>query len=109
MSIAPVSQPASAGPIAAVYRRAADKGGAAAVEFAMLLPIMITLFFGVVETSQAQLFRFWGSRTATIQQPVAPPVANPLQRLEEIKVELAWLSDPALVPFGQAQKQSAAR
>ena len=30
---------ASAGPIAAVYRRAADKGGAAAVEFAMLLPI----------------------------------------------------------------------
>src|SRR5438874_1121978 len=48
---------ASAGPIAAVYRRAADKGGAAAVEFAMLLPIMITLFFGVVETSLALLCR----------------------------------------------------
>jgi Flp pilus assembly protein TadG len=48
---------ASAGPIAAAYRQAADQGGAAAVEFAMLLPIMITLFFGVVESSLALLCR----------------------------------------------------
>jgi Flp pilus assembly protein TadG len=38
-------------------RRAADQHGTAAVEFAMLLPIMITLFFGVVETSLALLCR----------------------------------------------------
>ena len=31
----------------------APQGGSAAVEFAMLLPMMITLFFGVVETSLA--------------------------------------------------------
>jgi Flp pilus assembly protein TadG len=30
-----------------------DKSGLAAVEFAMLLPVMITLFFGVVEISMA--------------------------------------------------------
>jgi Flp pilus assembly protein TadG len=36
---------------------AADKSGVAAVEFAMLLPIMITLFFGTVETSLALLCR----------------------------------------------------
>jgi Flp pilus assembly protein TadG len=33
------------------FRRA--KGGLAAVEFALLLPVMITLFFGVVEVSMA--------------------------------------------------------
>ena len=33
------------------FRKA--EGGAAAVEFAMLLPILITLFFGVVETTLA--------------------------------------------------------
>jgi Flp pilus assembly protein TadG len=38
-------------------RRAADKDGTAAVEFAMLLPIMITLFFGVLESSLALLCR----------------------------------------------------
>ena len=36
---------------------AKNKDGAAAVEFAMLLPFMITLFFGVVETSLALLCR----------------------------------------------------
>lgn len=36
---------------------AKNKDGAAAVEFAMLLPIMITLFFGTVETSLALLCR----------------------------------------------------
>ena len=43
--------------LAAARRRAANHDGAAAVEFAMLLPIMITLFFGVVETSLALLCR----------------------------------------------------
>ena len=38
-------------------RAAADQDGIAAVEFAMLLPFMITLFFGVVETSLALLCR----------------------------------------------------
>lgn len=33
------------------------KGGLAAVEFALLLPVMITLFFGVVEVSLALLCR----------------------------------------------------
>jgi Flp pilus assembly protein TadG len=43
--------------IALLWRRAADQDGAAAVEFAMLLPFMITLFFGVVECSLALLCR----------------------------------------------------
>ena len=43
--------------LTAARRRAANKDGAAAVEFAMLLPILITLFFGVVETSMALLCR----------------------------------------------------
>jgi Flp pilus assembly protein TadG len=34
-----------------------DQRGAAAVEFAMLLPVMITLFFGVVETTLALVCR----------------------------------------------------
>jgi len=34
-----------------------SRNGAAAVEFALLLPIMITLFFGVVETTLALLCR----------------------------------------------------
>jgi Flp pilus assembly protein TadG len=38
-------------------RAAVNQDGLAAVEFAMLLPIMITLFFGVVETSMALLCR----------------------------------------------------
>ena len=38
-------------------RGAANQDGLAAVEFAMLLPFMITLFFGVVETSLALLCR----------------------------------------------------
>ena len=37
------------------FRKA--EGGAAAVEFAMLLPILITLFFGVVETTLALVCR----------------------------------------------------
>jgi Flp pilus assembly protein TadG len=41
----------------AIRRRAANQDGIAAVEFAMLLPVMITLFFGVVETSLALLCR----------------------------------------------------
>jgi len=40
---------------ASLWRR--DQKGLAAVEFAMLLPFMITLFFGVVETSLALLCR----------------------------------------------------
>lgn len=36
---------------------AKNRDGAAAVEFAMLLPILITLFFGTVETSLALLCR----------------------------------------------------
>jgi Flp pilus assembly protein TadG len=38
-------------------RGAADKDGMAAVEFALLLPILITLFFGVVESSMALICR----------------------------------------------------
>jgi Flp pilus assembly protein TadG len=38
-------------------RGAANQDGIAAVEFAMLLPFMITLFFGVVESSMALLCR----------------------------------------------------
>ena len=41
--------------LASLWRR--DQKGLAAVEFAMLLPFMITLFFGVVETSLALLCR----------------------------------------------------
>ena len=40
-----------------VKRFAASPDGMAAVEFAMLLPLMITLFFGVVEISLALLCR----------------------------------------------------
>ncbi|HJS46120.1 MAG TPA: TadE/TadG family type IV pilus assembly protein [Rhizomicrobium sp.] len=38
-------------------RCAANQDGTAAVEFAMLMPIMITLFFGVVESSMALICR----------------------------------------------------
>ncbi len=38
-------------------RGAANTDGTAAVEFAMLLPVMITLFFGVVESSMALICR----------------------------------------------------
>ena len=38
-------------------RCAANQDGTAAVEFAMLMPIMITLFFGVVESSLALICR----------------------------------------------------
>lgn len=44
-------------PATAWWRHAANKDGIAAVEFALLLPILITLFFGVVETSLALLCR----------------------------------------------------
>ena len=37
--------------------RAANQDGTAAVEFAMLMPVMITLFFGVVESSLALICR----------------------------------------------------
>jgi Flp pilus assembly protein TadG len=43
--------------LVAARRGLANKDGAAAVEFAMLLPILITLFFGVVETSLALICR----------------------------------------------------
>ena len=43
--------------IGRVKRCAANQDGMAAVEFAMLLPLMITLFFGVVEISLALLCR----------------------------------------------------
>jgi Flp pilus assembly protein TadG len=39
------------------HRHAAEKNGTAAVEFALLLPILITLFFGMVESSLALLCR----------------------------------------------------
>jgi Flp pilus assembly protein TadG len=45
--------------------RASNQDGIAAVEFAMLLPIMITLFFGVVETSLALLCRADVSKMAS--------------------------------------------
>lgn len=38
-------------------RHAANQDGMAAVEFAMLMPVMITLFFGVVESSMALICR----------------------------------------------------
>ncbi len=44
-------------PKPALWRRAASTDGTAAVEFALLLPILITLFFGVMETSLALLCR----------------------------------------------------
>jgi Flp pilus assembly protein TadG len=40
-----------------LWGAAGNRDGIAAVEFAMLLPFMITLFFGVVETSLALLCR----------------------------------------------------
>lgn len=43
--------------LSVLKNRGANKDGTAAVEFAMLLPILITLFFGVVETSMALLCR----------------------------------------------------
>jgi Flp pilus assembly protein TadG len=43
--------------LARARHRAADKNGTAAVEFAMLLPILITLFFGVMESSLALICR----------------------------------------------------
>lgn len=56
-------------------------------------------FLGLVDASQAQLFRFWGSKTTASQPPAPPPTAiNPLHRLEEIKVELAWMNDPSTFP-----------
>jgi Flp pilus assembly protein TadG len=42
-----------------------DQDGIAAVEFAMLLPVMITLFFGVVEVSLALLCRADVSKMAS--------------------------------------------
>jgi Flp pilus assembly protein TadG len=53
----PRSLPKTGNWLRRLRRRFANKDGAAAVEFAMLLPIMITLFFGVVETSLALLCR----------------------------------------------------
>jgi Flp pilus assembly protein TadG len=47
----------SAGHLRVIWRRAANKDGTAAVEFALLLPILITLFFGAIETSLALLCR----------------------------------------------------
>src|SRR4051812_3847739 len=38
-------------------RHAANQDGTAAVEFAMLMPVMITLFFGVMESSLALICR----------------------------------------------------
>ena len=43
---------------------AANTDGTAAVEFALLLPVMITLFFGVVESSMALICRS-GNRSAS--------------------------------------------
>jgi Flp pilus assembly protein TadG len=43
---------ASAAAIERLTRFAADRGGVSAVEFAMLLPMMLTLFLGSVEASQ---------------------------------------------------------
>ena len=40
-----------------ITRHAANKDGTAAVEFALLLPLLITLFFGVVESSLAFICR----------------------------------------------------
>lgn len=42
---------------AKIADRARNKDGTVAVEFAMLLPVMITLFFGVVESSMALICR----------------------------------------------------
>jgi Flp pilus assembly protein TadG len=44
---------------------ASNQDGIAAVEFALLLPVMITLFFGVVETSLALLCRADVSKMAS--------------------------------------------
>ena len=43
--------------LSALWRGAANSDGLAALEFAMLLPFLITLFFGVVECSLALLCR----------------------------------------------------
>jgi len=58
-----------------------NQDGIAAVEFAMLLPIMITLFFGVVETSMALLCRADVSKMAStaadlISQANAPATSD---------------------------------
>jgi Flp pilus assembly protein TadG len=44
---------ASAKLVAAAYQRATNEDGLAVVEFALLLPVMIVLFFGVIEVSMA--------------------------------------------------------
>ena len=52
------------------FRKAKD--GLAAVEFALLLPVMITLFFGVVEVSLALMCRADVTNVAA-QAPPQPP------------------------------------
>jgi len=61
------------------FRKAKD--GLAAVEFAMLLPVMITLFFGVVELSLALACR---ADVTNMAAAAADLVAQALARLEAL-------------------------
>ena len=68
----------------------ADRSGLAAVEFAMIFPIMVVMFFGVVELSSA----ISADRKATL-------VAR---TLSDLTSQMASVADADLTNFGQAAK-----
>jgi Flp pilus assembly protein TadG len=67
-----------------------DRSGIAAVEFAMIFPIMVVMFFGVVELSSA----ISADRKATL-------VAR---TLSDLTSQMASVADADLTNFGQAAK-----
>jgi Flp pilus assembly protein TadG len=67
-----------------------DRGGLAAVEFAMIFPMMVVMFFGVVELSSALSV----DRKATL-------VAR---TLSDLTSQMASVADADLVSFGQTAK-----
>ena len=67
-----------------------DRSGLAAVEFAMIFPMMVVMFFGVVELSSA----ISADRKATL-------VAR---TLSDLTSQMASVADADLTNFGQAAK-----
>ena len=67
-----------------------DRSGLAAVEFAMIFPMMVVMFFGVVELSAAIAV----DRKATL-------VAR---TLSDLTSQMASVADADLISFGQAAK-----